>query len=385
MRYKQPFSIYKRKRSNGKNYFYYHAYDEDGKRFSVSTGETSKARATEEAMKRWKEGTLVPARTRRISMIFSEFAEPFFVWGKCPIVTDRIARGGKYSQAFCRTNKNNLNKHILPTFGKMRIDRITPAQINRWLLTLPDSVLSDTNDKPLSKATCNKQLTVLRQILEEAVNRNLIKENPAKKVKQFVVTNKSYDSFTVEEMKKIFDDPNRFGNELAYNASLLASMTGMRRGEIFGLQREDIFPDKICIRHGYSTTEGLKSTKSGHDREVPITKKIYVQIISLAPDSGYVFSIDNGKSPVGENIITKTLQSRICAALEISEEQRRERGLTFHSWRHFFNTRLVASGIQGAVTRAVIGHEDEKMTNHYLHLKADDIRMVTDLQKSLLA
>ncbi|WP_169310050.1 tyrosine-type recombinase/integrase [Parasphaerochaeta coccoides] len=64
----------------------------------------------------------------------------------------------------------------------------------------------------------------------------------------------------------------------------------------------------------------------------------------------------------------------------ITEEERQERGLSFHSWRHFFNTRLIASGVQRAVTRAVVGHESEKMTEHYLHLQPSDMETVMKVQ-----
>lgn len=61
----------------------------------------------------------------------------------------------------------------------------------------------------------------------------------------------------------------------------------------------------------------------------------------------------------------------------------KKENLTFHSFRHFFNTRLLAAGIQGETIRAVIGHEDEKMTQLYGHLSASDCDRIRVIQEAI--
>ena len=58
-------------------------------------------------------------------------------------------------------------------------------------------------------------------------------------------------------------------------------------------------------------------------------------------------------------------------------------GLTFHSFRHFFNSQLVASGVQGELVRAVIGHESEAMTERYLHLQASQMKPIMQVQEAI--
>lgn len=257
--------------------------------------------------------------------------------------------------------------------------------INQWFIALPNSVITEKHKKPLSKTTCNKQLNLFRQILDEAVKYKLIEVNPARKVKPYIVKRNPYGTYTVEEMKKIFADPEKFNNEISFNATLLAATSGMRLGEIRALRRENILPDKILVKHNFDVKYGLKGTKSDNEREIPITPELYSMVLSLAPDKGYIFSLDNGESPVSPDFITDSFYTRMLKVLEITETQRKERRLTFHSWRHFMNTRLIAAGIQGEVTRAIIGHEDETMTYHYLHLTSNDMNSVMDVQKQLLA
>ena len=57
---------------------------------------------------------------------------------------------------------------------------------------------------------------------------------------------------------------------------------------------------------------------------------------------------------------------------------------SFHCFRHYFNTKLIAAGINPEKVRAIIGHESEAMTERYLHLRASDMQEITEVQKSLL-
>ncbi|MBR2282338.1 MAG: tyrosine-type recombinase/integrase [Spirochaetales bacterium] len=62
----------------------------------------------------------------------------------------------------------------------------------------------------------------------------------------------------------------------------------------------------------------------------------------------------------------------------------REEGLSFHSFRHFFNTRLVANGVNGELVRATVGHESSDMTKHYLHLVPSDLNRVMDVARQIV-
>ena len=59
-------------------------------------------------------------------------------------------------------------------------------------------------------------------------------------------------------------------------------------------------------------------------------------------------------------------------------------GLSFHSFRHFFNTRLVANGVNGELVRATVGHESSDMTKHYLHLVPSDLNTVMDVARQIV-
>ena len=56
--------------------------------------------------------------------------------------------------------------------------------------------------------------------------------------------------------------------------------------------------------------------------------------------------------------------------LGISEEDRRARGLTFHSWRHWYNS-MLRGKVADHTLRALTGHKSEAMTDNYTEITAD--------------
>ncbi|PKL21744.1 MAG: hypothetical protein CVV48_06485 [Spirochaetae bacterium HGW-Spirochaetae-4] len=378
MRFREEFSLYKRTLKSGREVWYYHAYDEDGKRISVSTGKTKKSKAREHVLELMKQNRLIPSTIKQATTL-KEFSKPFWIWGECPYVMDKIKRGGTYSRSFCDANRKSLEKHILPTFGNKRITKITTSMVNSWLLDLPKVA-------EVSRSTANKMLSLLRIILDEAVRQNIIRTNSAGLVKPLIEKANARDAFTREESAKLLNDPTHWGNELSYTASLLCACTGMRAGEIRALRVLDIHPDHILVEHSWDEKYGLKSTKSGNSRKIPITSELYQTLMNLAPDKldGFIFSLTNGETPMSGRVFANSLYRKM-REVGITEEERVERGLSFHSWRHFFNTQLIAAGVSGEITRAVVGHENEAMTEHYLHLKPNDMAKVCDIQNQIIS
>lgn len=350
--------------------WHYRTYDERGIRRRFSTGKKNKMAANAYCMELARMGTLIPSSNTPIT--FADFSAPFWVWETCPIVTDIIIREGHFSPALCRNNRGSMTKNILPTFGSKLLTEITPAQVNRWLLGLRTGGLSAN--------TANKMLSMLRRMLEVAIDQERLEKNPAGRVKRLVEKPEARVAYTTKEASRILGGAP-WADELGYLASLLAANTGMRMGEIRALQPSDIKPDRIIVSHSWTDTVGLKCTKGDKVREIPITRELYGALMAFAPDqiAGFIFSNDGGISPCCSESIRDPLYERI-ESLGII----RRPGMTFHSWRHFFNTRLIAAGVQGELTRAVVGHEDAKMTDRYLHLKASDLGVIGAVQGEII-
>ena len=68
----------------------------------------------------------------------------------------------------------------------------------------------------------------------------------------------------------------------------------------------------------------------------------------------------------------------------ISPSERKEWNITFHSWRHFFNT-LLRGKIHDAKLRALTGHRTLEMTEHYTKFRLEDFTDVVKVQNEFLS
>ena len=64
----------------------------------------------------------------------------------------------------------------------------------------------------------------------------------------------------------------------------------------------------------------------------------------------------------------------------ITEHERVERNLIFHSWRHFFNTYLRSRGVPDAKIQAITGHRTQELTEHYTKFGLEHYKDVYDAQ-----
>lgn len=358
--------------SNG--IWYYYAYNEYGRRCRRSTGRKNRKEAEAEVHRRISQGKLLemPDTQRMNRTTFAEFAAPFFVWGECPIVQGRIARGGHYSYDLCVSNRHSLEKHILPYFGSRILGDITRKDIDGWILALPE-------EHGISAATANKMLSLMRQIMDAAVFDGYIPVSPARDVKPLIEKPERRGAFTVEEIERLFSVS--WSSEMAYTACFISAFTGMRMGEIRALRVSRIHETGILVDSSWSDGAGLKCTKSGRSRMVPITKRMHTLLSALMKgrkDDELVFSLD-GNTPCEDRRFSGPLKE----AMEKAGIVPGERKLTFHSFRHFMNTQVVAAGVSGEIVRNVIGHESEKMTDHYLHLEDSELGAIRSVQIDL--
>ena len=84
-----------------------------------------------------------------------------------------------------------------------------------------------------------------------------------------------------------------------------------------------------------------------------------------------------------KSCIEKNLYKAL-SAVGIPEVERRKRGITFHSHRHFLNTLLRSHGVPGSKVRQVTGHRTPSMSDWYTHYRASDFQEVVAVQEKLL-
>jgi integrase len=68
----------------------------------------------------------------------------------------------------------------------------------------------------------------------------------------------------------------------------------------------------------------------------------------------------------------------------INNEERINRGIALHHWRHFLNTALLMANVSTLKVQKVTGHKSLSMTRHYTHFDSRDFTEVLDVQNNLI-
>lgn len=127
-------------------------------------------------------------------------------------------------------------------------------------------------------------------------------------------------------------------------AVYVAIKTGMRRGELLGLQSRDVEPNWV---HLWGT-----GTKSGKGRSIPLTLDVYNALqeflkLGKVTIEGLRYHWDNAKRLM---------------LLEDDEH------FVFHATRHTFATRAVQAGVHPRVLQRLMGHADLATTMRYMQV-----------------
>ena len=368
------FTLFVRKSGKSKMYYYY-CYDADGCRRKRSTGARSRAAAMSVIAERIRRGELLDDRPQPSlgigsRLLFSDIATDLFIEGACPICKDKEFRGKPYTPRVIKDNRRRLEKDIMPFFERIPLCDISVAVIKRWQLWLRE-------EKGLSNATINRDRTTLLPILDLAVEEGFIGSNPARDTKPLYESKEpAREAFTMTEIDRLFSV--EWASPLARTASLLAAFTGMRIGEVRALRGIDVSDDAVCISHSIDADGRMKCTKSGKKRLCPIPPIVRDELQRLIRDPDDLIFTISGKEPVAVSYLNDYLR------YAMNEAGIRRKGLSFHSFRHFFNSQLIASGVNSEVVRSVVGHESEAMTERYLHLSREDLGSVRIVQDRII-
>ncbi|MDR1224616.1 MAG: site-specific integrase [Tannerella sp.] len=339
--------------------YYYWAYTGNGRRIYRSTGAETYEKAVRYCRNLLKTGRL----TAEKNYGFAKYAENFFVFDICPYIKSRLLHGKSYTKGWAQAQRNLLLSRIIPELGNMDIREIYEGRIESWLFRLKEE---NTGVK-----TLNHLITILRIIFGYALKNHDIDENPMVNVELFALKTAEKGILSRDELNRLFSEgpeSSIWGSKLHFTLNLTAAMTGMRLGEILALKHEMVQPKFITAAYSWSETDKLKCPKNGKIRHIPIPDNLYQLLHSLWEEeqpSAFIFSC--GNTP----LYHKSVYKRFYRALEkigIDREARKTRNITFHSYRHGFNTMLLESGLAPETIRLLTGHS-AGMTARYSHVQ----------------
>ena len=383
---RSDFTVFKRKVPSGKRVVYYYAYDENGVRKGPWT--TNCLTITEARNYIYgliRKGALLPNKTKPVT--FGEFAGGFWERGS-EYIKNQDGRAD-ITDTYIENCQRMLKNQILPFFANKELKSITPKEVNDWLLGFKNRetvIDGEAKVTAYQNTYANTVFGTLHTMLGYAAEKELIPSNPCAKVKKLKNDRREIQILTPEEVTRLFPKRHKSiwgGKEIAYAANRLASITGMRIGEILGLRGEFV-SDKYIYICGQYTDKGYQNhTKTKENRHIPLMPEMMGILRGLMKKNGngFLFSLDGGAKPVSTTYITREF-NRALIRTGISMEEIRRRNLSMHSWRHFVNTDLLRQGLTIQQVQSVTGHKSIRSTGMYSHL---DPRLIEDIVKAQTA
>lgn len=233
-----------------------------------------------------------------------------------------------------RSTTENL-KHWQSTLGTSLMNHVRPRDI----LDVRSKLLS--THKP---ATINRIEATLSAVFTYAVEREIVAENPCRKIRSLTIPTRRNRVLTKDEEPQLFgalwkiDIPT-------YIASRFALATGARQSEILNWRPAHL----DCARQ----TITFYRTKNKSDRTIPLADYWYQFLIKKGADFRFGYKQPAWYAAVKE----KNLEN-----------------LHFHDLRHTYVTRMIAAGHNAMQVATLVGHSYATMTAYYCHLDVDDLR-----------
>lgn len=283
-----------------------------------------------------------------------------------------------------------LESRIIPFLGHFRVDKIKPTDIMQFydLLSKDTQIVrrKDNNGKktgkPLSPKTILEHHRLLRAMLQKAVYWQMIVSNPAERVQAPKTKKPKRKYYDDEQSKALISNLMELTEEqFKYKVAIILTIfTGVRLGELMGLEWDDInFREGIVSINRSSQyladkgvfTKTPKTESSIRDVAIPdfvvslledykywYDEQKY-QYGELWYDSNRLFVQADGK-PMHPSTISKWFE-KFVAQIGLPV-------INFHGLRHTNATLLIAQNIDVSVVAARLGHAQITTTlNFYVH------------------
>jgi integrase len=245
----------------------------------------------------------------------------------------------------------HFDTHILPKWQEYRMQDVRAVLVEGWLTALP-----------LAPATKAKTRNIMSALYEHAMRYGWATANPIKQVRQSAKRLSEPDVLTVDEVSAILvrlTEPCR-------TVTLSAALTGLRRGELFGLQWQDVdFVNNVIHVRRSIVEQVVGETKTvGSNRPLPMNVELakalalWKEQTDYSEPDNWVFAspASRGQQPYWANtMLTRQVRP---AALDAGIIKT----IGWHTFRRSFATLLQSSGATVKTTQELMRHASPVMT-----------------------
>jgi integrase len=317
--------------------------------------------------------------SRKNDPLLSEYCLGFWDWNTSEYVKGKLERGQQISQNHCASAYYRVREYIQPRTKEIYLSQVTAGLLDSLQLRLKKELLKQ------SAKSINAIMSAVNLPIREAFRLGKIPHNPAANFRNLNNNSKRRGILSNGQIKEMFNLP--FDTEAHRLAIATAIVTGMRLGEILALKITDMDFDfqglpVIWVRNSWAVNIGLKSTKTGNIRVIPISGNLRENLLRYASGNphgnGFIFYSADAYKPLSAKVIERGFCNQL-KKIGINDRERKEKGLCFHSLRHGFNSALRGKVSDGNL-RLATGHLSKEMTDNYDHLTDERLAEIRQAQ-----
>lgn len=270
--------------------------------------------------------------------------------------------------------KGHIKYHILDYFKDIDVEKITLDKMLGWKTYMAKKDLKDVYKR--------KIFIQLSTIFNFGLKTNLISSNPCRMITNFKDNDiHEYKIWTLDEFNTFINSIDLKKDFKFYVLFNFLFFTGVRRGEMLGLQWKNVYDDHVRIeKQVYKRTVTSCKSKASV-RDVFISESLHSLLMELKSKSKYVEDeayVFGGVYPLA----TTTIDRRLHHYIEKSGVKR----ITLHEFRHSFVTNYIAITNDVVGASSLAGHKSTTITlSIYSHaqdsLKKRGIKLIEEVYK----
>jgi integrase len=244
-----------------------------------------------------------------------------------------------------------FRNRIEPVYGQIRLNEVKRQHVQVFHAGLLE--------QGIAEATADHHVKLIRQLLNKAVEWEVIEVNPIARIKLFNPDNRKENYLDQAELEALLEVLRIDANRPVCNVAFFLLSTGARLNEALSATWEHI--DKVSRVWRIPAT----TSKSKRVRSVPLNDSAMELLEQLGTEdtSAYLFVSDR----TGE---------RLGYIQKVWERLRKEAGLPhlrLHDLRHQYASFLVNSGRTLYEVQKILGHSSHSVTERYAHLSSSSL------------
>lgn len=278
-----------------------------------------------------------------------------------------------YLDAFTGRSKRDEQR-----YKKTWLDLLPGARLNSITPALLEKLRAQLSEGGRSPQTVNRYMQFLRRVLNKAVRDGKLASNPVSRIKMFKEPAGRLRFLSPEEEKTLCE---AVGSECTPWVRL-AILTGMRQGEQFSLRWEHVDFERGLITLPATKAGGVQYVKLNQEAKAILrdldAKATKAQAVAeaeaiagkkstAAQRSVWVFPSENPETHADpRNFYRRVYLPKV--------KETGLDGVTWHTLRHTFASRLAMSGATEGTIAALLRHSSTALVRRYAHLSPSHLQ-----------